>query len=281
MKHISHFLAKALLIGLCLALLPLAAQAKQFLMFDGTLYSGKPNLATQGLLPMTVIYQSSYWKRGQNIKQLPPREQVLALGKTIPAKGDYLTVDVEHWKLDNVSDIEIVQNIERYKAIVKWTREAFPGKKIGIFGRLPIWDNYRCNTEHTSARYLQWQAANKKLKPLAEVVDIIMPELYATSPDMEAWRRIAVEQIEAAKAYNRPVIVYLWFEYWDLDKKGLDGKDLSPEFWRFQLETIYKYADGIIVWGGYGKNKPLPWRNDFVWWKVTKDFMQEKGLGKK
>lgn len=258
---------------------PLHAQAKDFAVYDATAFSGKPDMEAHGLKPMAVIYQSTYWWPGQNIKNLPPKEQVLAIPKRVPAKGEYVTVDIEHWKVDHISDLELAQNIERYKTIVKWTKEAYPGRKVGIFGRLPIWDNYRCNTEHSSSRYKQWQDANAKLQPLAEGVDVIYPELYATNPDMEYWRRIAVEQLEAAKTYkNRPILVYLWFEYWDLDKKGLEGKDLSPEFWRFQLETVYKYADGVVIWGGAG---PKRWSNEAPWWKVTKAFMQDKGLVRK
>jgi hypothetical protein len=276
-----EMLSRVAFLGLCLLLLPTAGVAKDFAVYDGTLFSGKPDLTAQGLKPMAVVYQSTYWKPGQSIKDPPPREQVLDIVKRVKPKGEYVTVDIEHWKLDNVSDLELAQNIERYKTMVKWTKEAYPGKKVGIFGRLPIWDNYRCNTDHGSPRYKQWQEANRKLKPLAEAVDVIFPELYAYDPDMEIWRRIAVEQIEAARALkSQPVIVYLWFEYWDLAKRGLAGKEIPADFWRFQLETAYKYADGVIIWGGYGIGKPLPWNNEATWWKVTKAFMQEKGLGK-
>lgn len=282
MKHSNIFLSRLILIVFCLLALPAIGISKEFKMFDATQYSRRPDLAAYGLQPMAVIYEQFYWKPGQSMKNLPPKEQVMALSKRIPAKGEYVTSDVEYWKLDDVSDLELAQNIERYKTIVKWTKEAYPGKKVGIFGRLPIWDNYRCNTDPSHPRFKQWQAANNKLRPLAEVVDCILPELYAVSPDMEAWRKVAVAQLEAARSYGKlPVFVYLWPEYWDLDKRGLEGKPIPAEFWRLQLETAYQYADGVVIWGGYGKNGPIPWNNEYAWWKVTKAFMQEKGLSKK
>jgi hypothetical protein len=49
------------------------------------------------------------------------------------------------------------------------------------------------------------------------------------------------------------------------------GKYLPVDFWRCQLETLYKHADGVVIWGGYR----CDWQLNFPWWKETIKFLKK------
>ncbi len=74
-------------------------------------------------------------------------------------------------------------------------------------------------------------------------------------------------------AKNKPVIVFLWPEYHD-SNMILKGNYIEKEFWRLQLDTVFKYADGLIIWGGWKQE----WDSNAIWWKETIQFIQENNL---
>jgi hypothetical protein len=73
---------------------------------------------------------------------------------------------------------------------------------------------------------------------------------------------------------TKPVYVFLWPEYHD-SNAALRGTQIDAKYWRTQLETARKFADGIVIWGGYDllKNRPRKWNEEDAWWKETRNFL--------
>ena len=73
------------------------------------------------------------------------------------------------------------------------------------------------------------------------------------------------------------VYVFLWPQYHD-SNPSLKGAFLPADYWRLQLQMAKQYADGIVIWGGWGSNGPIKWDENAVWWKVTKDLCKNRDI---
>ena len=60
--------------------------------------------------------------------------------------------------------------------------------------------------------------------------------------------------------------------------KHLQVKFIPGEFWALQLETVCKYADGAIIWGGWDFKKwtRFEWDPTAEWWKITREYINNK-----
>ncbi|MBI1195105.1 MAG: hypothetical protein GC138_04600, partial [Gammaproteobacteria bacterium] len=125
-------------------------------------------------------------------------------------------------------------------------------------------------------KHAQWQAENQSLEPLVKSVDVVFPSAYTFYRDQAGWKRMAVAQIMAARSYEKPVYVFLWPHYHD-SNKFLSGYYIGDEYWRMELETVRQYADGVVIWGGWGNGKPQIWDDHAAWWEVTKKFLRDLG----
>jgi hypothetical protein len=93
------------------------------------------------------------------------------------------------------------------------------------------------------------QQDNNRAASLARGVDMVFPSLYTFYPDQAGWLSFAAAQVcEARRLSSGPVYVFLWPEYHPGSSSG--GEAISPDYWRFQLETARRLADGIVIWGG-------------------------------
>jgi hypothetical protein len=72
-----------------------------------------------------------------------------------------------------------------------------------------------------------------------------------------------------ALAAGKPVFFYLWPQYHDGTPKQFQYIDTA--YWTFQLETSYRDADGIVLWGP----SRFPWDESSGWWAATLDFIRQ------
>jgi hypothetical protein len=119
---------------------------------------------------------------------------------------------------------------------------------------------------------------NDREAPIARLEDILLPSVYTFYEDREGWVQYAIQQIQEARRYggNKPVYVFLWQQYHASNQK-LAGTYLPPEFWRLQLETARKYADGVVIWGEYDDT----WNETAPWWLETKSFLERIGANRR
>ena len=77
---------------------------KPLLVFDGTLYSNKPDLLAHGIRPITLVYAGklgSDWYKQTG--RLPDLQAVQAAAREAQQKGYGVVLDIEHWPLDRKS----------------------------------------------------------------------------------------------------------------------------------------------------------------------------------
>jgi hypothetical protein len=251
---------------------------KPFSVFDGTLYSNKPDLSVYGIRPITVVYAGNFgpdWYKEAD--RLPDFQAVQAVAREAHQKGYGVVLDIEHWPLNGSPDV-VRDNLRKYMTVLDWFRAAAPGLSVGYYGAPPVREYWRAMEDTSSQERRSWTEENDQLRSLAGAVDVLFPSLYTFYPDQAGWKKYAIAQIEEARRYGngKPVYVFLWPQYHDSNL--LRGNRFLPEdYWLLELETAKQYADGIVIWGGWGTdNRPARWDENAAWWKVTKKFLKSR-----
>lgn len=239
---------------LAFSLITVASYAQGFPVYDGTLYTGKPNLP---LKQITIIYSGQLWS-GTNRDNLPAAATVSSLAKKAASTGIGV-IDVENWPVDQTG-------IGKYEALLQQFKKAAPGTKFGFYGVVPVRNYWGAVQGKGSAAYAAWQKKISVADPVGQTCDIIFPSLYTLYNDRAGWQKYAIAQIQEVRKYGKPVYVFLWPE--DAD---LSGKYIPADFWRMELDTARKYADGIVIWGGEKNQK---WDNNAPWWQETLAFLK-------
>jgi hypothetical protein len=253
---------------------------KSFLVFDGTLYSNKPDLSAYGIRPITLAYAGKFgpdWHKQAD--RLPDLQAVQAVAREAQQKGYVVVLDIEHWQLKGSPD-SVRDSLTKYMTVLNWFRAAAPGLSVGYYGAPPIRDYWRAITDISSQERQSWMAENDQLRSLAGAVDVLFPSLYTFYPDQAGWKKYAIAQIEEARRYGKgkPVYVFLWPQYHN-SNRILGGRYLPDDYWLLELETAKEYADGIVIWGGWGSdNRPAKWDDSAPWWNITKEFLKNIGL---
>lgn len=250
---------------------------KPFMVFDGTLYAGKPDLSAYGIRPVSIAYTSQFgmhWYKNSN--NLPDKNVVQKVAREAQAKSIPMVIDIEHWPLQGDPN-EVRRSLSKYMTVLQWFAEAAPGVAVGYYGAPPLRDYWKSLAPPTSKDGASLARENDRLEPLAEAVDILFPSLYTFYAERGGWVRYAYAQIAEARrlAKGKPVYVFLMPQYHE-SNQNLRGSYLPTDFWRLQLQMAKQYADGIVIWGGWGSNNgPAKWDDNAAWWKVTKEFMKK------
>lgn len=261
------------------------AGAKEFKIYDGTLYQNKPDMREYGIVEIPMVYVSKIWKgwKDMNSKQrsaLPQRAVVREIAKSVNPSDGSVIVNVEHWNI-RAKGSELQENVTKYVQLLEWFKQDNPKVKWGYFARPPVRDYNRSILGPEHYKYRRWQRMNDGLKPLAEVVDIIYPSLYTRYNDPASWREYAKQNIAESRrlADGKPVIAFLWPQFKKSDQ-NYSQEYIPAGFWREQLETVYEYADGVVIWGGWDVKRrgKADWSEDLAWWQVLKRFIRDKGI---
>lgn len=265
---------RALLKGTLLAALPVlllasVAAAKPFPVFDAFLYMNKPDLTKQGLSRMRLIYAEELWTRPHSM-DTPDEATVTKVAKRLDPSL-VTCVDIEHWPVVGKPD-QVKASIAKYASVISLIRKQSAGVKLGYYGMLPNRDYGRALKYQGQRKYDEWLMENIKMKELAAVVDVVFPSLYTFFPNQSQWVAFAVENLKEAKKFGKPVYAFLWPMYHEASPQK--GEYIPADYWRLQLETCYKHADGIVLWGGYLE----PWDENAPWWVETKKFMKSHNI---
>ncbi|MBS0171107.1 MAG: hypothetical protein JSR62_12195 [Nitrospira sp.] len=249
---------------------------KPFIVFDGMMYGGKPDLSVHGIRPISIAYTGQFGNQWyKNPDTLPEKSIVEQVALEAQAKNFPVVIDIEHWSL--VGDFNRVRDsVSKYMSVLEWFKEAAPNLSVGYYGAPPIRDYWKSLKSPTSKEWAAFAKENDQLRPLAGAVDIFFPSLYTYYTDRGGWVRYAYAQIAEARrnANGKPVYVFLWPQYHD-SNPSLKGAFLPADFWRLQLQMAKQYADGIVLWGGWGPKGRMNWDENAAWWLVTKEFMKK------
>jgi hypothetical protein len=164
--------------------------------------------------------------------------------------------------------------VTKYRTVLRWFHEAAPRLRLGYYGTIPVPDYWRAIQGTTSADFKAWQQDNDRLGLIAKDVDVLFPSLYTFYADRQGWVAYAIAQISEArrKAKGKPVYAFIWPQYHESNQL-LGGQFLDADYWELELLTVRQYADGLVIWGGWGTGGPQPWDEDAPWWQVTKRFL--------
>lgn len=248
---------------------------RPFVVFDATLYKNKPDLTDYGVRPITVWYESKLFVANQSPIAMPPEPLLHSLAYDLRGSVTPLVIDIERWPI--TGDPATVQStVEKFKAVLTRVRSAAPDLLIGVYGTVPVYDYWRAIFHPTSVEFRSWQTDNDRLEKICDYVDALFPSIYTFYPDQEAWDVYARAQISEArrKAQGKPVYAFLWPQYHEANA-ALANRPVEPDYWELQLRTMRLYADGVVIWGGWGENGPEPWNEAAPWWQVTKRFLSQ------
>lgn len=258
----------------------------RFKVYDAMRFMHKPdNMYLYGLSPIKVIYAPQLWYR--DISDVPngnlPASDLLHLRtKQASNENKYLTmVDIEQWPTKDESLYEVQQSVKKYCTVVDRMNKIRPDMNVGFFGMCPI-KNF--NHRITEERLDEWRHDDHYLRPMADKVEALFLKSYTYWQDRDKWATNLKNNIAEARRLAadvgdpyKKVYVVLWPEFpWGFDyDSSLNGTHLSADYWRFQLDTARKYADGIVIWSPTGQE----WDGSAPWWAATKNFLKNLGKG--
>ncbi len=255
-----------------------ASGARCFRMFDGTAYAHKPDLAPFGLEPARLFDPDRLWPGLDKAAELPEKSVYRSWVASIRTRPGHLIIDIEHWPLRG-TDATVTESVSRYVTVVTAVRKEGYTDPLGYYGAPPVQDYWRAIEPPESREYREWQAENDRLRPLADVVDVLFPSLYAFYDDVPGWERYAIANLAEARrlAAGKPVYAFLMPQYHDSNRL-LGSRYVAEAFWSRQLHLVLQYADGAVIWGGWGgedlhSNRPQEWHEDAPWWQVTRNFL--------
>jgi hypothetical protein len=243
----------------------------EFQVFDATLYGDKPSLQAYGIRPLRVVYEAEMWETFKKDSTLPDQSRVREIAARLFTGDIPVVIDIEHWQLTGNDENVVRDSLARYSQVLARFRESAPGVKFGFYGHPPIPDYWRAMDGRGKNESLLWKAENDRIQALADAVDALFPSLYTFYRDRDGWVKYARAQIAEARRLGKgkPVYVFLWPQYHESNHfLGLDY--IPQDYWQLDLETARKYADGIVIWGGYRQK----WDENAPWWTVTKRFMR-------
>ncbi len=249
----------------------------EFKVFDATGFIGKPNMSRFGIRPIGRIYTNDLYSTPRNEDNkwdfVAESKAALEAHQAANMNGRTIMVDVQNWPTSSDDDEVVQESTQRYSALYYDLKQAEPNMNFGYFGTLPI-KNYWPN-DPTQERLNIWRNKNDRLKKLGGKVDVFFLPGYTRSKDRNRWVTNMKYLIEEARRIgdDQPVYVVLWPQYNAKNNESLDRQYIEGDFWKLQLETAKKYADGVVLYAPHGTqwNGPSPWFNE------TKRFMADLG----
>lgn len=272
------------ILGILITLIPLhcaplswAVENQQFMLFDEIRLKNKPNLTKYGLKKLHLVPAAAMWPKGATLDE-PNPEYVKRYIKWEYPKKDIICLNIEHWPvtLNRMDKTTVDRNIEKLLSVFRAAKSVRPNDLIGYYGIIPIRD-YHAPVKNIQHEMVKWQDANRYLNRIAKEMDVIFPSLYTFYKDQNGWKKYAKVNLQEARRYGKPVYAFIWPQYHGSNKK-LGGKFVGKEYWKVQLETVYQYADGVVIWTPW-TNRGY-WDENAGWWIATKEFVSEKKLNK-
>jgi Hyaluronidase len=243
-----------------------------FALYEGLIYKGLPDLSGLGIKRVRIIDRGIWTPAG--IDAAPDPALVAQVAKTIPNDDTPVVLDFESYPMTG-SAAAVADSVAKLNRIAADFRAQVPGRSFGHYGMPPIRDYWRAiSKDRTGPQMRAWQADNTRLASLEADVDVLFPSIYTFYDDRDGWRRYAIAQIcEARRISKKPVIVFLWPEFHPSNTTTRD-RFIDADFWRMQLDLASRYADGVVLWGGYDLAKKVPrdWDENAPWWVATKAF---------
>jgi len=158
---------------------------QQFVVFDGLLSPGKPDLRPTGLVP--IGGSGNLWRPGHSHDDVDDAGVRSAIDM-YRGRIKIFYIDIENWPLQGVAPSVRTANIEKLTRLADVTRGSATGMRIGFYGIMPgitYWP--LVSRTGREPQYRDWKETNKELDTLATHVDVVFPSVY-TFYDDRSWK---------------------------------------------------------------------------------------------
>lgn len=249
---------------------------RPFVVYNSLFFENQPDMAPYGMKPIHVV------DRGIWAPNVPPTgpadlEMVRKYAESLPREDDPIVLDFEYYDLTK-GDAEAQTGTTKLTQILKTFRKAAPDRKLGFYGYVPLRDYWSVVGARKGEAFIAWQKKNDRAAArLEKGVDAIYPSLYTFYDDEKQWVTFATAQIcEARRLSSKPVYVFIWPHYHPNGASKSAPREVGGPYWRLQLETVRRLADGVVIWGGWNDqtNSRAKWNEDAAWWAETRNFMR-------
>lgn len=241
-------------------------------IYDATKYFNKTKKNEVFFPPLVILYEKKLLPRGSDTIDV---NYLRELALSLPKSSIPYILDIESWKCGkNMDDLSASNSVDKYILVIDTMKKARPDLKFGYFGIIPVKAPI-VETIPSDKNMKEWKHALERTHRLISHVDIVCPEGYTYFNNQEAWTRYMNMVIKEAKMYGKPVYPFLWPEF--MNSTPLKGKFIPSDFWRYQLDFIYKKCDGVIIWGGRDFSAfptvSREWDENERWWIDTKGYI--------
>ena len=232
-----------------------------------------PDLSSYGIQPLASVWQTRLFTSCTDDTPFDTPRLKMELDRVDKSPIPTM-LDIECWNLWN--DADYPKNLSRMRNVLAAVRKARPDMQFGFFGIIPPtawrWTTLDVNSPAFKQR---WKTVNQKGgRDFVPYVDALFMDLYTIVPDSARWEAYASMVLQTARQFNKPAYCLLWPQYYDLDQRGERGPYLEPSYWRLELDTCYRYADGIVL---YDEPRGKKWDPNAPWWQETLSFLQTHG----
>lgn len=254
----------------------LSTEKKEFEVFNAILYKNAPDLSLFGLNKIFLFYEDELLDKHTsgntiNLTKIQKAAKSSYIDVNIP-----VCLDIESWDYSEV-------NKAKYTKVINYFKKYNNKSKVGYFGVFPM------DSPHAEYSYKNeirdkiimpnWHEINERTKNIGMKVDVFFPVFYTRFKDRETWIKIVKEKVAKIKEINKTAKIYgfIWPQYYTDDGKY---KFIEKDVWAEQLETLYQYCDGAVIWSHYiGPNgSPINFDYNMDWFITTIDFIKKYNI---
>ncbi|HEY3369994.1 MAG TPA: hypothetical protein VGK10_04045 [Prolixibacteraceae bacterium] len=265
MKNYVSLIIALLVIG-CVPEFDPLPKGKDFIITQSMVYQDRVDLSSFGVARNQIIYASGIvCPTNQDEPLAEPALQAVA--QTLQA-GDLPTViDIGRWSIYTKDSLQRKEHLHKLVFVVECLRKARPDLQFGYYGVVP----QRVYEPLVDLKLTEWNAFNEAAKvDLVPHVDAVFPTLFTLYDDPKGWETFAINTLTESKRFNKPVYAVIWPKFHE-SNPVLNGLYLPAAYWRLELETCFRYCDGIVIWNYEPK---INWNSNAGWWKETVAFME-------
>jgi hypothetical protein len=232
-----------------------ARAAGPFRIYNDMFFKDMPIATSCRLANSHIIYENAIWPADRDYGLLPSQAQFTAVVRAHKGRHGPIVLDIERLPLSGGRRTAAARETLLAK-LADWTHAAAPGRVVGYFGYNTLTD--------VRPEYRAYAQA------LAQHVDAFFPPMYTRGDDRAAWARRAEAVVSEDRSYaeNKPIFFYLWPQYDAHTPKQFHW--ISRGYWRYELATSLRFADGIVLWGPTGS----AWDISDGWWAATLSFLR-------
>ena len=246
-------------------------KCQNFQIFDTTLYKNKPKEFEVPFVKLEVLYEQRFWNKDENRDILNENKIKRVVSSLAPSNLPYI-IDIEHWYKGTYTEKSAITTINKFIQVAKIFKTLRPDLKIGFYGLSYDINNSWFWRSSKKGPYEDWPNAEKKLKELEKKIDVITTAIYLYAPDKVAFTNAVISQLGTYK--SKPKYVFISPQYSYNAPEEYAGKYTTADFWTYQLNTVKKLADGVLIWSNFKKE----WSDNLEWWEATKEFITDNEL---